>query len=111
MKARTLGPGSEIASDRFARLVPGFGTQIVDGEVNLALGLMRFGQPGVAAEATALGGDLPPIADYVRWVMLLPPDHPRDGRTRAHRITAATHGAGGARYVSPRVRRCPPRSP
>jgi 2-polyprenyl-6-methoxyphenol hydroxylase-like FAD-dependent oxidoreductase len=65
--------GRTPLSDRFARLVPGFGTQVVDGEVNLALGVMRSHRPETASEAAARGIELPATADYVRWVMLPPP--------------------------------------
>ncbi|WP_345470944.1 NAD(P)/FAD-dependent oxidoreductase [Actinoallomurus oryzae] len=84
--------GRTPLSDRFARLVPGFGTQIVDGEVNLALGLMRFRRPETASEAAAHGIALPPIADYVRWVMLLPPDHPGDAAGAQETVLSRIEG-------------------
>ncbi|QWF79879.1 FAD-dependent oxidoreductase [Amycolatopsis sp. CA-230715] len=67
--------GRTPLTERFAALVPGFGTGVSDGEVTMMLGLMRFRVlPGVLnAMAPELG--LPEAGHYLRWVIMLAPDH------------------------------------
>ncbi|WP_157224080.1 hypothetical protein [Nocardia paucivorans] len=61
-----------LPTDRFGCLMPGFGTQIVDGETNSTPGPMCFDGPEITGEAVARGVVLPDAVDYMRWVMLLP---------------------------------------
>ncbi|MEU1777934.1 MULTISPECIES: FAD-dependent oxidoreductase [Streptomyces] len=87
--------GRTPLTDRFAGLVPGFGTRVVDRDVSMLLGLMRFRRPprGAAAEL-APGLALPGTADYLRWAMLLPPGQaPEPGRDGAQQtVLARTEG-------------------
>lgn len=68
--------GRTPLTERFAALVPGFGTGVSDGEVAMMLGLMRFRVlPGVLnGMAPELG--LPDAGHYLRWVIMLAPGHP-----------------------------------
>jgi 2-polyprenyl-6-methoxyphenol hydroxylase-like FAD-dependent oxidoreductase len=69
--------GRTPLTERFAALVPGFGTVVKSDRLNLLLGLMRFGmQPVEAAAALAPEVSLPYVGDYLRWVMMLPAGHP-----------------------------------
>jgi 2-polyprenyl-6-methoxyphenol hydroxylase-like FAD-dependent oxidoreductase len=64
-------------TDRFLRLVPGRGTMVKGPGVTLMLGRMQFDrEPSAAAAELAPGLDLPYRTSYVRWVLLVPPDHP-----------------------------------
>ncbi|WP_163572289.1 FAD-dependent oxidoreductase [Fodinicola feengrottensis] len=61
--------GRTPLTERFRRLVYGRGTMVKGPHLNLMLGRMEFANaPG------PLG--LPPTSSYVRWVLLMPPDHP-----------------------------------
>ncbi|MFF4159995.1 FAD-dependent oxidoreductase [Streptomyces sp. NPDC001678] len=89
--------GRTPLTDRFAGLVPGFGTRVVAQDVSMLLGLMRFRRsPGEAAAELAPGLSLPATADYLRWAMLLPPGHapePAPGRDGAQQtVLARTEG-------------------
>jgi 2-polyprenyl-6-methoxyphenol hydroxylase-like FAD-dependent oxidoreductase len=69
--------GRTPMTDRFLRLVPGRGTMVKGPGVTLMLGRMQFDrEPSAAAAELAPGLDLPYRASYVRWVLLVPPDHP-----------------------------------
>ena len=72
--------GRTPLTERFAALVPGFGTGI-EGETGLLmLGLMKFRvPPAEAAARLAPEVALPDVRDYVRWVMMLPPSHTGEG--------------------------------
>ncbi|MCC3775834.1 NAD(P)/FAD-dependent oxidoreductase [Streptomyces sp. UNOB3_S3] len=89
--------GRTPLTDRFAALVPGFGTRVVAQDVSMLLGLMRFRRPPhEAAAELAPGLPLPATADYLRWAMLLPPGQApgaalgRDGAQQA--VLARTEG-------------------
>lgn len=72
--------GRTPLTDRFARLVPGFGTGIQGPDVTLMLGLMKFRTPPREAAARfAPEVWLPDIGDYLRWAVILPPDSPGGG--------------------------------
>jgi 2-polyprenyl-6-methoxyphenol hydroxylase-like FAD-dependent oxidoreductase len=69
--------GRTMLTDRFAALVPGASTMVKGPGATLVLGPMRFRRPPVEA-AAELAPDvrLPATSSYLRWVMLVPPDHP-----------------------------------
>ncbi|WP_284740836.1 FAD-dependent oxidoreductase [Amycolatopsis sp. RTGN1] len=69
--------GRTPAADRFRRLVPGRGTMVKGPEITLMLGRMDFDrEPSDAAAELVPGLPLPHRESYVRWVLLVPPDHP-----------------------------------
>jgi 2-polyprenyl-6-methoxyphenol hydroxylase-like FAD-dependent oxidoreductase len=69
--------GRTPLADRFRRLVPGRGTMVQGPGLTLMLGRMEFGtEPSAAAAELAPDLDLPYRDSYVRWVLLVPPDHP-----------------------------------
>ncbi|MEV6859755.1 NAD(P)/FAD-dependent oxidoreductase [Streptosporangium subroseum] len=69
--------GRTPATDRFMELVPGRGTMVKGSGITLMLGRMRFGrEPSEAAAELAPGLAMPYRDNYVRWVMLVPPEHP-----------------------------------
>ncbi|GLY37786.1 monooxygenase [Amycolatopsis sp. NBRC 101858] len=69
--------GRTPAADRFRRLVPGRGTMVKGPDSTLMLGRMDFDrEPSDAAAELAPGLPLPHRESYVRWVLLVPPDHP-----------------------------------
>ncbi|MFC5834020.1 FAD-dependent oxidoreductase [Nonomuraea insulae] len=69
--------GRTPITDRFLELVPGRGTMVKGPGVTLMLGRMQFGrEPSAAAAELAPGLDMPYRDSYVRWVLLVPPDHP-----------------------------------
>ncbi|MFD1541362.1 FAD-dependent oxidoreductase [Nonomuraea guangzhouensis] len=69
--------GRTPITDRFLRLVPGRGTMVKGPGVTLMLGRMQFDrEPSEAAAEFAPGLDLPYRDSYVRWVLLVPPEHP-----------------------------------
>lgn len=69
--------GRTPLTNRFARLVPGFGTGIQVPDVMLMLGLVRFRErPRATAARLAPEVRLPDTTDYVRWAMVLPPRCP-----------------------------------
>lgn len=79
--------GRTMMSDRFAGLVPGWTTMVMSGEGRLFLGKMPFRRPPrEAAAELAPDVELPDIASYVRWVMLLPTEH------AARLAPTGTHG-------------------
>lgn len=62
--------------ERFTALVPGFGTVVSGPGCTLMLGTMRFRHsPRRAAAELAPEVRLPDTGDYLRWVMMLPPEH------------------------------------
>ncbi|WP_326945899.1 FAD-dependent monooxygenase [Amycolatopsis sp. NBC_01307] len=67
--------GRTTLTPEFESLVPGFGTGVSDGAVQLMLGLMRFRRPPREA-GREFGVELPDTPDYVRWVLLPAPDVP-----------------------------------
>ena len=68
--------GRTPITDRFLRLVPGRGTMVKGPGVTLMLGRMQFGrEPSEAAAELAPGLDMPYRDSYVRWVLLVPPEH------------------------------------
>jgi 2-polyprenyl-6-methoxyphenol hydroxylase-like FAD-dependent oxidoreductase len=69
--------GRTPATDRFRRLVPGRGTMVKGPAVTLMLGRMDFDrEPGDGAAELVPGLPVPRRESYVRWVLLVPPDHP-----------------------------------
>jgi 2-polyprenyl-6-methoxyphenol hydroxylase-like FAD-dependent oxidoreductase len=69
--------GRTPVTDRFLELVPGRGTMVKGPGVTLMLGRMVFDrEPSAAAADLAPGLDMPYRDSYVRWVMLVPPEHP-----------------------------------
>ncbi|MEV6628043.1 NAD(P)/FAD-dependent oxidoreductase [Amycolatopsis sp. NPDC051106] len=69
--------GRTPATDRFRRLVPGRGTMVKGPAVTLMLGRMDFDrEPAEAAAELVPGLPVPRRESYVRWVLLVPPDHP-----------------------------------
>ncbi|MEU8631861.1 NAD(P)/FAD-dependent oxidoreductase [Amycolatopsis sp. NPDC048633] len=69
--------GRTPATDRFRRLVPGRGTMVKGPEITLMLGRMQFDrEPSEAAAELTPGLPMPHRESYVRWVLLVPPDHP-----------------------------------
>ncbi|MEW9534231.1 FAD-dependent oxidoreductase [Microbispora sp. NPDC049125] len=69
--------GRTPVTDRFLRLVPGRGTMVKGPGITLMLGRMQFGrEPSEAAAEIAPGLDMPYRDSYVRWVLLVPPEHP-----------------------------------
>ncbi|GAA4606022.1 FAD-dependent monooxygenase [Actinoallomurus liliacearum] len=69
--------GRTPITERFLRLVPGRGTMVKGPGITLMLGRMQFGtEPSAAAAELAPGLDMPYRDSYVRWVLLVPPDHP-----------------------------------
>lgn len=61
--------GRTPLTEQFRRLVHGRGTMVKGPNITVMLGRMEFRTP-----PGKLG--LPPTDSYVRWVMLIPPDHP-----------------------------------
>lgn len=83
---------------RVRRLVPGRGTMIKGPNATLMLGRMEFGRlPAEAAAEIAPDVPLPARESYVRWVLMMPPDHPamaeagRDGREVALEVLEGWH--------------------
>lgn len=78
--------GRTPITERFLRLVPGRGTMVKGPGLTLMLGRMQFGiEPSAAAAELAPDLDMPYRDSYVRWVLLMPPDHPAsadEGRDR-----------------------------
>ncbi|MET9239937.1 FAD-dependent monooxygenase [Nonomuraea sp. NPDC003709] len=69
--------GRTPITERFAELVPGRGTMVKGPGITLMLGRMRFArEPSEAAAELVPGLDLPHRDSYVRWVLLVPPEHP-----------------------------------
>ncbi|WP_406318652.1 FAD-dependent monooxygenase [Streptosporangium sp. NBC_01639] len=69
--------GRTPVTDRFLRLVPGRGTMVRGPGITLMLGRMQFGrEPSEAAAELAPGLDMPYRDSYVRWVLMVPPEHP-----------------------------------
>lgn len=69
--------GRTPLTERFRRLVPGRGTMIKGPGVTLMLGRMEFARPPVEAAAElAPEVSLPARKSYIRWVLMVPPDHP-----------------------------------
>lgn len=69
--------GRTPITDRFLRLVPGRGTMVRGPGITLMLGRMQFGrEPSEAAAELAPGLDMPYRDSYVRWVLMVPPEHP-----------------------------------
>jgi 2-polyprenyl-6-methoxyphenol hydroxylase-like FAD-dependent oxidoreductase len=69
--------GRTPITDRFRALVPGRGTMVKGLGTTLMLGRMEFDrEPSEAAAFFAPELDMPYRESYVRWVMLVPPDHP-----------------------------------
>jgi 2-polyprenyl-6-methoxyphenol hydroxylase-like FAD-dependent oxidoreductase len=69
--------GLTTITDRFLRLVPGRGTMVKGPGITLMLGRMQFDrEPSAAAAELAPGLDMPYRDGYVRWVLLVPPEHP-----------------------------------
>ncbi|MEU5863732.1 NAD(P)/FAD-dependent oxidoreductase [Nonomuraea sp. NPDC047529] len=69
--------GRTPATDRFLELVPGRGTMVKGPGITLMLGRMQFDrEPGEAAAELVPDLPMPRRESYVRWVLLLPPDHP-----------------------------------
>ena len=82
--------GRTPAEDRFLALVPGRGTMVKGPEITLMLGRMQFDrEPSAAAADLVPGLPMPRRESYVRWVLLVPPDHP----------AAATPGREDAREL------------
>jgi 2-polyprenyl-6-methoxyphenol hydroxylase-like FAD-dependent oxidoreductase len=68
------GIGRTPLTDRLRQLVPGWSTIVVGPDVRLVCGKMEFPRrPELAAAALAPEVHLPPTADYLRWVLLVPP--------------------------------------
>ncbi|WP_125645830.1 NAD(P)/FAD-dependent oxidoreductase [Nonomuraea sp. WAC 01424] len=69
--------GRTPATDRFLALVPGRGTMVKGPGITLMLGRMQFDrEPSEAAAELVPGLPMPRRESYVRWVLLLPPEHP-----------------------------------
>ncbi|MFB7668494.1 FAD-dependent oxidoreductase [Kitasatospora sp. NPDC056138] len=73
----TVGGGGVLGrtplTERFAALVPGFGTLVRGPEANILLGRMDFRRPPhLAAAELAPDVVLPRTSSYLRWAMLLP---------------------------------------
>ncbi|MEU9830524.1 NAD(P)/FAD-dependent oxidoreductase [Streptosporangium sp. NPDC048047] len=69
--------GRTPLTDRFLRLVSGRGTMVKGPGITLMLGRMQFGrEPSEAAAELAPELDMPYRDGYVRWVLMMPPDHP-----------------------------------
>ncbi|MEU7745764.1 FAD-dependent monooxygenase [Nonomuraea sp. NPDC049158] len=69
--------GRTTITDRFLRLVPGRGTMVKGPGITLMLGRMQFDrEPSAAAAELVPGLDMPYRDSYVRWVLLVPPEHP-----------------------------------
>ncbi|WP_031071750.1 FAD-dependent oxidoreductase [Streptomyces sp. NRRL WC-3742] len=65
--------GRTPLTERFADLVPGFGTVVAGPEVRMLLGKMEFRRPPhLAAAELAPDVELPETGSYVRWVAFLP---------------------------------------
>lgn len=69
--------GRTTLTERFAHLVPGAGTMVKGRGTTLMLGRMPFPRPPAEA-AAELAPDvaLPAAESYLRWVLLVPSDHP-----------------------------------
>lgn len=66
---------------RFAPLVPGWSTMVNTPRLQLFLGKMPFRRPPQAAAAElAPEVRLPATPSYLRWVLMVPADHPADLR-------------------------------
>ena len=73
--------GRTPMTERFRRLVPGRGTMIKGPDATLMLGRMEFArEPSAAAAGLAPDVRMPHRDSYVRWVLMLPPEHPDAGR-------------------------------
>lgn len=73
--------GRTPMTDRFRRLVPGRGTMVKGADVTLMLGRMEFArEPSAAAADLAPDVRMPHRDSYVRWVLMIPPEHPDAGR-------------------------------
>ncbi|WP_433237562.1 FAD-dependent oxidoreductase [Streptosporangium sp. CA-135522] len=69
--------GRTPAADRFLELVPGRGTMVKGPEITLMLGRMQFDrEPYEVAAELVPGLPMPFRESYVRWVLLVPPEHP-----------------------------------
>ncbi|MEV6157625.1 NAD(P)/FAD-dependent oxidoreductase [Nonomuraea sp. NPDC052129] len=69
--------GRTTITDRFLRLVPGRGTMVKGPGITLMLGRMQFDrEPSAAAAELVPGLEMPYRDSYVRWVLLVPPEHP-----------------------------------
>ncbi|MEU8148221.1 NAD(P)/FAD-dependent oxidoreductase [Nonomuraea sp. NPDC048901] len=69
--------GRTTITDRFLRLVPGRGTMVKGPGITLMLGRMQFDrEPSAAAAELVPGLEMPHRDSYVRWVLLVPPEHP-----------------------------------
>ncbi|MEU1390649.1 MULTISPECIES: NAD(P)/FAD-dependent oxidoreductase [unclassified Nonomuraea] len=69
--------GRTPATDRFLKLVPGRGTMVKGPGITLMLGRMQFDrEPCEAAAELVPGLPMPFRESYVRWVLLVPPEHP-----------------------------------
>jgi 2-polyprenyl-6-methoxyphenol hydroxylase-like FAD-dependent oxidoreductase len=67
--------GRTPITEQFEGLSRAFGSKIVGDGLSLLLGAMHFRTPPREAAARyAPEVDLPDVADYVRWAMILPPD-------------------------------------
>lgn len=65
--------GRTPLTERFADLVPGWSTMVIDDQLRLFIGRMPFRQPPhLAAAELAPDVFLPETASYLRWVMLMP---------------------------------------
>lgn len=69
--------GRTVMTDRFAALVPGWTTMVLGQDLQLFLGKMVFRRPPAAA-GREFGVELPDVASYLRWVLLVPPGSPID---------------------------------
>ncbi|AHI01479.1 NAD(P)/FAD-dependent oxidoreductase [Kutzneria viridogrisea] len=74
--------GRTPLTERFAGLVPGWSTIVNTKQAQLFLGKMPFRRPPHEA-AAELAPDvrLPATPSYLRWVMMIPHDHPGDFRS------------------------------
>jgi 2-polyprenyl-6-methoxyphenol hydroxylase-like FAD-dependent oxidoreductase len=88
--------GRTTLTERFAELVPGFGTIVKGGSASLMLGTMRFRRPPrEAAAELAPDVDLPDTTSYLRWVLLQPPTTATTATTTTTHATGHAHAATG----------------
>ncbi|MFB9627696.1 FAD-dependent oxidoreductase [Nonomuraea helvata] len=74
--------GRTTITERFLELVPGRGTMVKGPGITLMLGRMQFGrEPSEAAAELVPGLDMPYRDSYVRWVLIVPPEHPASRQT------------------------------